>query len=55
MADVRCKHSTGLIETWHSVMVEYQRKAIEQNTVQLDRLTKLTAAKVAKARRVLAS
>ncbi|MBM7791074.1 hypothetical protein [Tenggerimyces flavus] len=54
VADVRCKHSTGLVDTWHAVMVEYQRKAIEQNAVQLDRLTKSTATKVANAKRVLA-
>lgn len=54
VADVQCKHSTGLVDTWHDVMVEYQRKAIEQNAVQLDRLTKSTAAKVANAKRVLA-
>jgi hypothetical protein len=55
VADVQCKHSTGLIDTWYAVMVEYQHQAIERYAADLDRLGKSTAKRTANAERVLAA
>ncbi|MBM7785046.1 hypothetical protein [Tenggerimyces flavus] len=54
VADVRCKHSTGLVDTWYTVLVGYQREAMSTFAGQLGRLADATATRDRNAKRVLA-
>lgn len=53
VADVRCKHRTGLVRTWYSVLVAYQHEAERVQAALLDRIDRTTATRAANARRVL--
>lgn len=53
LADVQCKHSTGLLDTWYSVTVEFHHQAEKKYAAELARLTKATAARAANAMKVL--
>ncbi|MFS8104606.1 hypothetical protein LFM09_46640 [Lentzea alba] len=53
-ADVDCKTQTNYAATWLYVETEYQRIFVERNAAALDELAKRNAARVAKAREIIA-
>lgn len=54
MADVRCKASTGFVETWHDVEVDLQEKEIRRDPRPFADLANACDRRLATARRVLA-
>lgn len=53
IADVRCKHSTGLVDTWYTVLVDYQQQAMKTFPTELARLAEATKKRAANAERIL--
>jgi hypothetical protein len=54
MADVRCKTTSGFVQTWHDVEFDLQQKEIRQDADRFAALASALDKRLAAARRVLA-